>query len=364
MRRSGYLWRLAAGILLLALLAAGGISYSAGQRGLRMARALGAGINVGNSLDVYGVSRYHPDASVTDYETFWNNPPISAELLDAILAQGFSTVRLPVSWGEHQLGDGSVDPLWMARVEEVVDQALDRGFYVILDLHHESWLVPTPEQEAAVTERLCVLWEQIARTFAQRGERLLFEGMNEPRLKDSEEWTSGTPEMQQVINRLNAAFVRTVRAAGGENEERWLLLPAYCTSHREEALQALELPEDPYLMVTVHAYLPYDFTLDETGSRTWDPETDAGEIDALAQRLQQLFLRRRIPVVITEFGCHDRAEEAHRLRWAEYYLKTMTDIGVPCIWWDNGDESRLFDRESGECTAPQLAGVLTAGAVQ
>lgn len=325
-----------------------------------MVKQMGAGINIGNALDVTGVRKHLPDATVEDFETFWNNPPITQELLQAVRDKGFGTVRIPVSWEEHLLEDGTVDPAWMQRVEQVVDWALDCDLYVILNLHHESWLVPTPEEEEQVTEQLRSLWEQIATQFADRGDKLLFEAMNEPRLVDSEEeWTAGTSQMRQVVNRLNAAFVSTVRATGGENEDRWLLLPAYCSQSDEEALEDLVFPRDDHLMVAVHAYLPYGFTLGKT-TAVWSAQNprDTEEIDALMDRLKRLFLRRLIPVVITEFGCDDQDNLEARLEWAQYYLHLATQEAVGCIWWDSGKDSQLIDRETCEWTQPELAELL------
>lgn len=323
-------------------------------------RHMGAGINIGNSLDVKGVLKHKPNASVQDFETFWHNPPITQALFETVHEKGFRTVRIPVSWGEHLQEDGMVDPAWMQRVEQVVDWALDSGLYVILNTHHEAWIVPMQEKEAEVTAQLCCLWEQIAQTFADRDERLLFESMNEPRLVGTdEEWTSGTEEARTVINRMNEAFVSTVRTSGGNNETRWLMLPAYAAQSRETALSELELPDDPKLIVSVHAYLPHEFA---QGGQTaeWDAEDpeDTEKIDELMERLDRLFLRRRIPVMITEFGCIDQGNLDERLEWAQYYTGHAAENGIGCVWWDDGDEFQLIDRETNEWTQPQLADLL------
>lgn len=330
------------------------------EEGLRLVRHMGAGINIGNSLDVNGVLKHKPNASVQDFETFWHNPPITQALFETVHEKGFRTVRIPVSWGEHLQEDGMVDPAWMQRVEQVVDWALDIGLYVILNTHHEAWIVPTQEKEAEVTAQLCCLWEQIAQTFADRDGRLLFESMNEPRLVGTdEEWTSGTEEARTVINRMNEAFVSTVRTSGGNNETRWLMLPAYAAQSRETALSELELPDDPKLIVSVHAYLPYEFA---QGGQTaeWDAEDpeDTEKIDELMERLDRLFLRRRIPVMINEFGCIDQGNLDERLEWAQYYTGHAAENGIGCVWWDDGDEFQLIDRETNEWTQPQLADLL------
>lgn len=328
---------------------------------MRWVQGLGAGINVGNSLDVVRIRKHRPDATLEEYETFWGNPQITQELMHTISERGFRTVRLPVSWGEHLDGNGKIEEAWMNRVSEVVGWALNEQLYVILDMHHEEWLIPTEDQEAAVTKKLCSLWEQIAGNFQGYGEQLIFEGMNEPRLENSaEEWTAGTSEMQQVVNRLNQAFVHTVRAAGGENGNRWLIIPAYCSSSKQEALEALRIPEKKRVLVAVHAYLPYPFTSNEDGSVAWSEENpaDTEQIDDLMENLDRLFLKKKIPVVITEFGCSQKPEEEERLAWTSYYLKKAGEKGIPCIWWDNGKESGILDRDSMEWISEPLIDVL------
>lgn len=349
--------------LLLCMIAAAAVAWKS-REGLRFAQRLGAGINLGNSLDVYRLRERKPEATIEEYVTYWGNPPITSELMREIRQAGFSTVRIPVSWGEHMDSRGQVDAEWMAYVTETVDAGLDADLYVILDIHHEPWLVPTAKAEPQVTRTLETLWRQIAENFADRGDHLLFEAMNEPRLEDSDiEWTSGSTETRETVNRLNAAFVRTVRASGGYNAQRWLLLPAYGSSYRETALAALELPRDSHLLVAVHAYLPYSFALDKAGTDQWDSgrHEDTKDIDRLMERAERLFLKRKIPVVITEYGCDDKGD---RLSWAEYYTRAAQEKGIPLIWWDEGKSKCLIDRESCDWVQPDLAALLIRNAVR
>lgn len=349
-------------VILIPLLFILFLYYRSGE-GIRFMKALGNGINIGNDLDVTGVSDYRENPTVYDYETYWGNVPVSGELFAAIREAGFETVRIPVSWGEHLDADGAIAPEWLDRVQEVVDQALAEDLYVILDTHHEDWLVPTAYKEPAVTEELTRIWRQLAERFYDYDERLMFESMNEPRLVGTDqEWTEGTAEARAVINRLNAAFVETVRSSGGKNEDRWLLLPGYCTGNRAEVLEAIELPADKHLIVAVHAYLPYRFTGTEQGDGLWreeDPEY-TGEIVSLRENIERLFLDRRIPVVITEYGCKRKASEGERLAWASYYTEVFREIGVPCIWWDNGkyEEYGVLDRETAVVTEQSLVKIL------
>ncbi len=187
--------------------------------------------------------------------------------------------------------------------------------------------------------------------------------MNEPRLQDSdEEWTDGTKELRTVVNNLNRAFVETVRTSGGKNEDRLLLITDYCSSYRHHALENLEIPEDRHIAVAVHAYLPYKFTDASKGKDRWkqDQESYTEDIKELEESIKTLFLDKNIPVVITEFGCEEKKSENERVAWADYFLGTYSKIGVPCIWWDNGDEYRIIDREAASVSNEQLVQTLVS----
>lgn len=146
------------------------------------------GWNLGNSLDATGAD-----------ETSWGNPVTTQEMIDAVKAQGFDVLRVPVTWGNHmgEAPDYTVEPEWMERVAEVVDYGIADGMYVIINTHHEpdTWLLPQSESMDEVVPQLTALWQQIAERFADYGDHLVFEGLNEPRVKGiPEEWTGGTED--------------------------------------------------------------------------------------------------------------------------------------------------------------------------
>lgn len=357
---------------LLAAAAAGLLRWRAGEPA-RFVRRLGCGINLGNALDATNLRDYRPDAGDLEYETFWGNPPISQTQLAAVREAGFRTVRIPVSWEDHMAQDGMVSAVWMDRVQEVVDLALAEDLYVILDTHHEGWLDLQTGSEAERTGRLRTLWGQIAARFADYDERLLFEGMNEPRLVGSaHEWDEGTQEAREEVGRLNAAFVETVRESGGRNRSRYLLLCPYASNTLPGALETLQrqltqqLPQlsgDRHLLVSVHAYLPYAFCQDEAGTAEWDGtrESDTAEIRDTFARLGQFSGESHVPVVLTEFGCIDKQNDEARLAWTQYMRQTAQQYGIPCIWWDNGSGFALLDRETGGWRFPRLTRALTDG---
>lgn len=326
---------------------------------------MGAGWNLGNSLDAHKRGAgYAPRI----YEEYWGNPVTTSEMMAEVKRAGFGTVRIPVTWYEHMDERGIIDQLWLERVSEVVDAVLDNQMYAIINIHHDPWFDPSEENAVRAEKQLRSCWSQITDYFAGYDERLLFEAMNEPRLTGTEyEWTAGTDAARAVVNRLNAAFVETIRTAGGSHKKRYLLVPTYCGYSDGEAINAMRLPKDKRLIISIHEYKPYDFALNDYGTTHWnaDNPNDTGEIDRIMARLHKRFVRKGIPVIITEFGAVDKDNLQDRLSWTAYYVKAAQKHKVGYIWWDAGghkDEkgrTQLFDRYRLTWTYPEIVRILT-----
>ncbi len=215
------------------------------------------------------------------------------------------------------------------------------------------------------------MWSQIAERFQDYDEHLIFEGLNEPRKKGTDvEWNGGDQEGWDVVNALNAVFVRTIRESGGNNTDRILMIPGYA-ANAWAALEHIQVPEDDKIIVSVHAYEPYDFALNVQGRGTWDQDTE--NIDTIMQKLDELFISKGIPVIIGEFGAmykNTEGNESERAAWVQYYVSRAAEKGIPCIWWDNGafegngELFGLIDRETCEWKYPLILEGLKKGTEQ
>lgn len=313
------------------------------------------GWNLGNTLDSTNTSAIKTsDPRV--WETCWGNPETTKELIQAVIDRGFNVIRIPVSWGDHILvaEDYKIVDSWMDRVQEVVDYAYEEGVYVILNLHHEEWHMPYYDNQEQASVILEKVWTQIAERFKDYDEHLIFEGMNEPRKKGTAmEWNGGDQEGWDVVNHLNGVFIDTIRNSGGNNPYRILMIPGYA-ANCWEGIKHVEVPaDDNKIIVSVHAYEPYNFALNITGAKVWN--NDTWNIDAIMKNLNELFISKGIPVVIGEFGAmykEDSRNLEERAAWAEYYVRAAKNIGIPCVWWDNGafegngELFGLIDRET------------------
>ncbi len=301
---------------------------------------MGTGWNLGNTMD-----------SEEGGETGWGNPVTTKEMIDEVHRAGFDTLRIPTTWKNSMGGapDYTVDSEWLKRLEEIVGYALENDMYVIINTHHDTdWIKPQYEDVENVKVQLAALWTQIAEYFKDYGDHLIFEGLNEPRIVGgANEWNGGTEEGRDCLNQLNDVFVKTVRATGGNNETRTLLITTFAAQPAASGVSALIVPDDKYVGVSIHAYTPYRFTYDSVGE-SWNTAvfdgSCASEIDSLFAGLNEAFISKGIPVIITEYGSVSKmidktwyitnTEEV--AKWAKHYVSAAEKYGIPCVWWDNG----------------------------
>lgn len=289
----------------------------------------GPGFNLGNTLDStsynindakagkvgwivkWGKKDAQGNLLPEAWETAWGQPIVTEEIVDYILSLGFSTVRIPITWAEHIGKDNQVNPRWMARVKEVVDLFHSRGVYVIINMHHDGgadgWIEASEESYNTYGERFAAVWTQIAQTFADYDERLLFESMNEV-LDASNNWNAPNPVAARWINEWNALFVHTVRAIGGNNARRNLILMTYSGGGAEGNFSVFTLPEEnpEHLMITVHNYDPQAFTwTNVTWARMtarWNEAVHSSVLRRSFQTYKKYSDLYGVPVVLGEYN--------------------------------------------------------------
>jgi len=319
--------------------------------------AMKVGWNLGNTLDSYSGGSYDAgwietsgDGSPSSYETAWGNPVTTKAMIEEIKARGFGAVRVPVTWGSHINADGTIDEAWLTRVETVVGYVLDSGLYCIVNVHHDtgadssSWLKASSVGLAAREAKFQRLWARVALRFRDRGERLLFEGFNEI-LDDKSSWGSPSADSLAVVNQLNQLFVDTVRATGGNNSGRVLVVNTYAASTAKPMLDGFVLPTDTIdnrLIVELHDYSPTDFAWQQenvswaTTRDTWGGTSDVAALRAIFDRVYARFGAKGIPAIIGEFSTCNKNNTAERIEHATEYVSYAKTKGITCFWWDEG----------------------------
>ena len=315
-----------------------------------------------------------------EYERAWNGSYTTEEMIDTVQEAGFNTVRIPVSWHNHLTDDDyTISEAWMDRVNEVVDWCIDRDLYVILNIHHDNstnYLYPSEEYAEQSIEYLTAIWTQLAERYKEYDEHLIFEAMNEPRLVGHEnEWwidpnNEDCIEAIECINRYNQVFVDLIRSSGGNNANRYLMCPGYAASPDGALNEGFSLPADTVehrLIVSVHAYTPYNFALDAAGTDTWsmDNQNDINNMVGFMDKLYDKFIHEGIPVVIGEFGARNKYNNNEaRTEFAAYYVAAARARGMTCCWWDNnafigtGENFGLLNRVSCKWQYPEIVEAL------
>ena len=320
------------------------------------------GWNLGNSLEAEGT------------ETSWGNPATTADMIKAIKGEGFNAVRIPVRWGQHcDMPTMTIDEKWLSRVKEIVDWCLAEDMYVIINTHHDLWLehYPTNAKKAELNEKLGKLWTNIATAFADYDGRLAFAGLNEVNAEGN--WgLTPTQENYDVTNSFNQTFVDAVRATGGNNALRNLIVQSY-RCNPTMGLTNLVVPTDPTpnrLSVEFHYYDPYSYCSGAAGSYNyWGIAfSDKGTVtpDGNEKSLANFFLTIRekwweqgLGVVIGEYGCschYTTADKATQEANMQYYMKCLVSEalknGFAAFVWDNNaygngsEKFGIFDRKN------------------
>lgn len=311
--------------------------------------AMGAGWNLGNSFD--GVDT---DLNAEDKgETAWGNPPVTKELIHAVKEKGFQSIRIPLTLYHRyteENGVCTIDPKWLARYKEAVDWALEEGLYVMVNIHHDSWIwLKEWDGNTASSEykRFTQLWEQLAAYLADEPKQVCFETINEPQFSEKENVTD-----QQRLDSLNQAAYDIIRKSGGNNAARMIVMPTMNTNHEEEKVQGLlkfmQGLNDPNLIATVHYYSEwvYSANLGITGfdeALGDDGNTPRKAADSFFTVLTDNFLKNDIGVVIGEYGLlgydagEDCLQSGEELKYYEYMgAKAAKQDGICLMFWDNG----------------------------
>lgn len=349
------------------------------SEGMDFIKELYLGWNLGNTFDAADVGNISAEHEM-DYEKAWCGDFTKIENIAAVKAAGFKTIRIPVSWHNHVDENDRISRAWLTRVKEVVDWCLDMDLYVIVNTHHdnaEDFYYPDTAHMERSKQYLTAVWSQIAETFKDYDEHLILESLNEPRLVGTDyEWWIDRNNAQckdavACINTLNQLFVDTVRASGGTNATRWLLVPGYAASPDGALNPDFAMPNDPQnrVILSVHAYRPYNFALNKAGTKEWslDNAGDTGDIVGFMDNLYAKFVLNGVPVLIGEFGAMNKDNLENRVAFSAYYTACARAHGMSCLWWDNnafagsGENFGLLYRRSSTFNYPEIVQALLKG---
>lgn len=321
-------------------------------------REMGVGWNLGNTLESCGnESVYY----VSECETFWGNPVTTPEMIRAVSDAGFNTVRIPVAWSNMMSSVYQIDQDYMARVEEVVNYVLDCDMYAIIDVHwDQGWIMNASSDYDKTMNKYKEIWTQISRHFAGYSDYLIFESLNEEgQFPDlwSGSGTRGKDEAYELLNEFNQTFVDIVRASGGRNANRHLLLAGYADDAVLTCDPLYVLPEDPAkrCAVSIHYNIPVayvDIATADGGQNSWGSSDERVELEEQFDKLKTTFVDQGVPIIVSEYGTATLNKDPDSIIDYTASVTAAARSRDMCpIIWDNG---KFFDRETLSFTNPTL----------
>lgn len=340
-----------------------------GLTALEATRLMGNGINLGNTLEACDNNVGIKTNTPLSYETHWGQPKTTQAMIDGMKAAGFDTIRIPVAWMTNAThlyeGDYTIDADYMDRVEEVVRYARKAGMYVIINDHWDGGWYGMFGSESAETRALAMeaykgMWQQIAERFRDYSDYLIFESANEELggrfdensplyCSDSVVTYLTDDERYALTNEINQTFVDVVRATGGNNATRFLLIAGYSTNIDQTCDDRFQMPKDTAdskLMVSVHYYDPWSYcgASSAASATKWGKVSDYEYIDQQLAKMTK-FTEAGYGVVIGEYGALPGSDglKDNTLAYHTAFLDACTKYNLTnCLW----DCSGLYKRVS------------------
>ncbi|MBN1457049.1 MAG: glycoside hydrolase family 5 protein [Sedimentisphaerales bacterium] len=278
---------------------------------------LGRGINLGNTLEA-------------DYEGWWDDPA-EEFMFEDYAAAGFKHVRIPVRWDNH-MGTAdpyTINPTFMARVEQVVDWGLNHGLAVILNSHHDNWIKQSPD--ATDHARFDALWQQVSWHFRNKSEKLVFEIFNEPDYNST-----------LSVDDINTIQHRVLDIIRVNDPTRYVMLSNHYSVY------AIDMPDDPYIIANFHYYTPWGFCGEGTG--TWGSADDIQQVIDIFDNIQLWAVENNAPVYMGEFGVITDADRTSRLAWYDNVVAEAVNRGFSFACWEHQGAFEIYDYEGGVYT--------------
>lgn len=325
---------------------------SDGLTALELSKLMGNGINLGNTMEAYGRAVLGIEADVSTYETFWGQPVTTEEMIAGMKNSGFDSIRIPVAWTnmmDFENGDFTIGDAYLDRVDELITYALKNDMYVIINDHWDgSWWgmfgSATEDTREAAFAMYTSMWTQIAGRYRDYPDSLIFESGNEElgsRLNDTDickdSGSLSENECYEMTNRINQTFVDTVRATGGNNADRFLLIAGYNTNISRTCNSRFQMPTDTVsgkLLVSVHYYDPWNYC--GTDSSSWWGTRGQYEKQNAELKKMTKFTEQGYGVIIGEYGVIAKSDGTFKDGITAYTQNLLDNCDlynfVPMLW--------------------------------
>ncbi len=288
-------------------------------------KKLGRGINIANALEA-------------PKEGSWGLY-INDEYFPKIKAVGFTSIRIPIRWSAYS-NDAfpyTINEDFFHRIESLIKTALRSNLSVIINVHHFDDLFNDPSK---LSEKLILIWKQIAIRYKDYSDNLFFELLNEPHFRLTvSKWNSLLNKIVQIIRTSNPA--RTI-----------LIGPAKW--NKINGLKKLLLPaNDKNIIVSFHYYSPFTFTHQGAewikfsnffiGKKWRGTEKELNKIEKDFKFVKKWSIKHNIPINLGEFGAYKKADLTSRKIWTNAIARTAEKYNFSWIYWEFGAGFGAYD---------------------
>ncbi len=304
-------------------------NVEATSTGIDYVERLGSGINLGNTFE-------------TGLEDMVLDEKSTTAIVDNVRSQGFSSIRIPVTWQGHWEEDSNViDKEYLAKIKRFVDAAISKKMNVILTMYDDSWKWINDTKNVDETMKVYrFLWKQIAEYFREYNDQLCFEAVNAPIFSDI-----SIKEQLNVLSNYNKNFISVVRGAGGKNKERYLLLPLLNGQVNEDncksMVSALKDLKDSRIIVSAQYYGLWSFSVNAADSTTFN-QSSRQHMQYFFECIDTYFNKNKIPVVCVEYGLYgypaynNAIIRGERLKYFYQFVNKAYKAKLSFFLWDTG----------------------------
>lgn len=273
---------------------------------------------------------------------------------------GFKTIRLPVAFTHFEKNDIPLDSV-LLRISDVLGWCKKYGFNMILDYHYGNL---NNDNYYTETQHIIDLWQKVTQAYINESDsRLFFEIYNEPTVKD-EIWKDAAYNIVTAIRKID--------------KKRTLLVGASNYNSIYELSRFVRLA-DENIIYTFHFYEPFFFThqgaawvgdqVATTGvsfpyneekfppmnpkvKGTWGEtnyykyKNDGKEgslMDKLNGYVKPWSDKYKVPVICTEYGAYNKADEYSRCRYIKAMRHTLKTLNIPGMIWEYNSGFSIFD---------------------
>lgn len=325
---------------------------------VELTKYLGNGINLGNTMEAVNTN-FGKDLDVSKYETAWGQPVTTKAMIAGMKNCGFDTIRIPVAWTnmmDYENGDYTINEAYLDRVQEIVDWAIESEMFVIVNDHWDGgwWelFAGTKEENAQAWKIYEAIWTQVSERFKDYSDMLILESANEELGSGWMNKGLEEDETYELMNSINQKFVDIVRASGGNNDDRFLLIAGNNTNIDKTIDKRFKMPKDTAtgkLIVSVHYYDPWNYcgdkkadSVDDLTGYKWGLAEEYTYMNEQVSKMTK-FTEAGYGVIIGEYGAlpvyigNESYEIPNTIEYTDYFLN-VCDVNNFCpVLWSTGN---------------------------